>query len=378
MKILHIITTITRGGAEGHLWELTRNQVLEGHAVTVAYLKGAPERQADFESAGIGVFDLGLRRYGDPAPLFRLRRLLARLRPDVVHAHMPPAELYARLALLGDSRTPYVVSKHNDERFFAGPGSVWLSRWAARRASSVIAISDAVRQYMVRRGVHRPARIVTIHYGMDAGPYRAVTPAETGALRAAWGVPPDTFLVGTVARLAPQKALHVLLEGFALYLKSAAVPARLAVVGRGPLEETLKAHAKKLGIESAVVWGGFRSDIPTVMKAFDAFALTSVYEGFGLVLLEAMAAGKPVVATQVSAIPEVVADGLTGILIPPGEPQALAAALSRLEVREERESLGARGLERALSVFDPGTMARKTMSRYSDAVRGGKAPAAIQ
>src|SRR5262249_17815457 len=156
-----------------------------------------------------------------------------------------------------------------------------------------------------------------------------------------------TLVVGTVGRLAPQKGLHVLLEGFARYRALASQPSRLIMVGRGPLETELRARSLELGLADAVVWAGFRDDIPAVMSSFDVFGLSSQYEGCGLVLLEAMTAGKPVVATKVSAIPELVEDGITGLLSPVGDPVAFGGAILRLEDTALREKLGTAGRKRA-------------------------------
>lgn len=367
MNILHVITTINRGGAENHLVELVRGQCASGLRVGVVYLKGDAYWTAALQEAGAEVTGLGLHRYGELGPLWRLRRLLADFAPDIVHTHMPPAELYARLALLlTDGRTPLVISKHNDEPFYRGVGQHWLGCWVARRAARLIAISDAVNRYACANLGLAAAKVTTVHYGIDPAPYRAVAAEAATALRALWNVPRDAWIIGTVARLVPQKALSVMLEGYSRYHANATRPSRLVLVGRGPLEDELKALATRLGIADQVVWAGFREDIPVVMQAFDCFALTSEYEGFGLVLLEAMAAAKPVVATAVSAIPEVVVDGETGILCPARDVAAVAAAFLRLEDTVLRSRLGEAGRRRAAEFFTLECMMSKTQKIYRE------------
>lgn len=367
MKVLHVITTINRGGAENHLVELVRGQVAHGLSVAIAYLKGDGYWTAALRQAGAELTCLGLGRYGELGPLQRLRSLLAGFAPDIVHAHMPPAELYARLALLfAGARTPLVISKHNDEPFYRGPGQRWLGRWVARRATRLISISDAVNRYACANLGQVASKVTTVHYGIDPAPYRAVMAEAVTALRATWDVPRDAWVIGTVARLAPQKALPVMLEGYARYRAIATRPSRLVLVGRGPLEAELKALAERLGIANQMVLAGFREDIPVVMKAFDCFALTSEYEGFGLVLLEAMAAARPVVATAVSAIPEVVADGETGVLCPVGDAAAVAAAFARVEDGLLRVRLGQAGAHRAAERFTLDRMVSKTLAIYRE------------
>lgn len=370
MKVLHVITSISRGGAENHLVDLVAGQIRRGLTVHVAYLKDDGYWTARFTAMGAGVTALGLNRYGELGPLKALRALIRSFVPDLVHAHMPPAEIYTRLALLGD-RTPLVISKHNDEPFYRGFGQRWAGSWVAGRAGRIIAISDAVRAYFCGGGLDLPAQqVLTIRYGIDTGPYAEVADSAVAALRSEWGVSPESLLIGTVARLAPQKALDVLLNGFATYCRRAARPARLVIVGTGPLREALQGQARQLGIADRVIWAGFREDIPVVMNALDLFTLTSIYEGFGLVLLEAMAAARPVVASAVSAIPEIVVDGETGRLVPPREPDRLAAALLELQDPAVRQRYGMAGRQRVQQQFTLDRMVERTAQVYAGVMKG--------
>ncbi|MEO5657932.1 MAG: glycosyltransferase family 4 protein, partial [Nitrospiria bacterium] len=180
--------------------------------------------------------------------------------------------------------------------------------------------------------------------------------------------PPGGWLIGTVARLVTQKALHVLLEGYARYRECATCPSRLVLVGTGPLREALEAQTVSLGIADSVMWAGFREDIPTVHAAIDLFVLTSAYEGFGLVLLEAMAAARPVLATRVSAIPEVVADGITGRLVDAGAPEQIAAGIKEFEDADRRRAFGEAGRQRAGKVFGLEQMIDRTIGVYRNCV----------
>lgn len=371
-SVLHVITTIARGGAENHLVDLISGQVQAGWTVSVAFLKSDGDRywQGPLEAMGVHTIDLGLERYGQVAPIGRLRRLVEKISPAIIHAHMPPAELYTRLALLGLPRTPLIISKHCDIAFMRGPLDSLSERWCAARASRIIAISGAVSRYFEARWPERlRSRIQTIHYGLDASPYEAVSGDEVSGLRRQWEVGPADFLVGTVARLTGQKALDVMIRGFAMAVE--AEPdrvTRLVLVGRGEDEAALKGLCESLGISSRVVFAGFRTDIPAVMKSLDVFALTSDFEGFGLVLLEAMSAGKPIIATNVSAIPEVVADGETGILVPAQDPRAFGEAVIRLLDPALRDRLGQAGRRRVSEVFSPTVMVQATLDAYRKAL----------
>jgi len=366
MKVLHVITGIDRGGAENHLLELVKHQRASGMAVAVAYLRGQGYWAETFRKLGAQVFALGLRFYGDLRPLVALRRLIAESDFDLLHAHLPPAELYARLALIGGRRAlPLIISKHNEERFSPGPGQRLLGRWVGSRAGYVIAISDAVKRYMTGPALGLDARkFSTIFYGIDAAPFDEVREPDAASLRKEWGLAEGALAVGFVGRLVEQKDVGTLIHGFALFSRKCS-DARLIIVGTGPLEASLRQCAEEAGISARIVWAGFRSDIHRVMRAFDVFALTSIYEGLGLVLLEAMAARRAVVATRVGAIPEVVVAGETGLLIAPQCPAELAEALHKLTDDALRARLGEAGGRRVRHDFTLGKMLRQTDALYA-------------
>lgn len=374
-RVLHVITAFDRGGAENHLADLVRHQRQTGVAVTVAYLRGGGSLAPAMQALGVVVHDLALRFYGDPRPLWRLRRLLARGAFDLVHAHLPPAELYVRLALLGTSARalPLVISKHNDCPFHDLPGELAMDRWVARRAAAMIVISEAVQRYMTARGVGvAPCWMETIPYGIDVAPYEQVTAEAVAALRLEWEVGSGTLVFGFVGRLVEQKAIDTLLRAFALFMSRERCDAKLVIVGNGPLMAALRRCAEETGVAAHVVWAGFREDIPVVMRAFDTFVLTSLFEGFGLVLVEAMAARKPVVATRVSAIPEVVLDGETGLLAEPGSVESIASALAQLTDGALRARLGAAGYRRAFEHFTLERMWQSTDAVYAHALPSGQ------
>ncbi|HEX8680334.1 MAG TPA: glycosyltransferase family 4 protein [Chthoniobacterales bacterium] len=370
-RILHVITAFDRGGAENHLADLVRHQAASGMEVTVAYLRGRGSLAASVAAESVAVHRLALRFYGDPRPLSRLRQLIANGGFHLVHAHLPPAELYVRLALLGTpaNALPLIISKHNDCPFHRAPGERLVDRWVSRRAAAMIVISDAVACYMTARGVGQaPCRSETIHYGIDPTPFDQVSSEETAQLRRDWGVHPDTLLVGFVGRLVSQKSIDVLIRAFAEFLRTSGCDAKLAIVGEGPLGAELQESAAREGIADRVIWPGFREDVAAVMGAFDVFALTSSFEGFGLVLIEAMAAGAPIVATRVSAIPEVVVDGESGLLAEPGSSEGIARALTLLVDPALRRRLGLAGYERVRRHFTLERMWRATDAVYEQAL----------
>jgi len=277
--------------------------------------------------------------------------------PDLVHTHLVHADVYGAIAARA-SGTPLVSTRHNDDRYLLGPFR-YVDRAFARPVRRLIAISDAVRRFLERAG-HDPTKLVTIPYGLDELPAAGSDPTPAQA-----GIPPDAPLALAVGRLIPQKDHATLLRAFAL-VHGALPAARLAILGSGPLEAETRALSAELGIAGAVVVPG-RTDIRDWLERADVFVHTSRWEGFGIVLLEAMLAALPVVATRVSAVPEVVVDGETGLLVEPGDHAALAVHLeSLLTDRDMAKALGEAGRQRALSEFSVDGMAERTLALYRE------------
>lgn len=353
--------------------ELVKHQRAAGVEVVVAYLKGQGYWVPKMREVGATVHFLDLKYYGHLPPAKALRKLIQEGRFDLIHAHLPPAELYVRLALLGISarELPLLITKHNDCAFHEMPGEKLLGRWVARRAWKVIAISDAVRRFMVEPTLGLPEeQVETIVYGSDASAYASAPAEAVAALRQQWKPEKEEgIIIGFAGRLVPQKDIKTLLRAFAFFREWHQLKARLVLVGMGPLEAELKQFGADIGLEDDVVWAGFREDVPAVMHAFDVFVLTSKHEGFGLVLVEAMAAGKPVVATRAGAIPEVVADGETGYLTDIGDSAAICAAFEKLLDPALRQRLGEAGRRRTIERFSLDRMFAETDDLYARCFR---------
>jgi glycosyltransferase involved in cell wall biosynthesis len=235
-----------------------------------------------------------------------------------------------------------------------------------RLVDCIIVVSEASRRQQLAYTGRTPSKVVTIHNGISIQDWYPRPPAVVVAKKRELGLEGATPVVGTVGRLAEQKGLSYFLRMAALLLCDFPA-ARFVIVGDGPQRDELVALARDLGIADRVIFAGFRTDVPDLMSAFDLFVLASVFEPFGLVLVEAMALEKPVVASRVNGIPEVVADGEAGLLVPPRDPHALAEAAARL-LRDQAlaRRMGQAGRGRVLARFTVEAMAGKTMALYEE------------
>ncbi|MBV9358101.1 MAG: glycosyltransferase [Chloroflexi bacterium] len=371
VRVLHVITSLDRGGAENHLLTLTTHADRERFPMEVAVLCGEGELVPRFEAAGIPVHLIHARWRFDAAGLLRLAGVVKRGQYDIVHSHLFRADIYANLAAGGlvPSQPRLVSTRHNDDRFFLNPFIGLTHYLLSTRQDMIIAISDHVARFTIARGVHDATRVRRVYHGLDSGESAALD-VDGQHLRSELGLSPEAFLVGNVGRLAPQKGQRHLVGAMPMLLER--VPeAHLAIVGGGDLEPYLRELAREVGVSDHVHVLGPRRDVPAFMHAIDAFAMPSIWEGFGIVLLEAMAAGRPIVASRVATIPEVVEDGETGLLVPAGDAVALADALAWLaRAPAEARAMGEAGRQRLHTRFSLRKMVADTEGLYAELAMG--------
>ncbi len=335
MNILHVITTIERGGAEKQLLKLVEAQLNAGNHVSIIYLKGKPELLPDFKAIGAVINS----SYANQNPVIQTFRLRNQVRREkfLVHAHLPRAELIVSLA----SRTGgYIYSRHNSEPFFPGAPSLLsrsLGKMVSRKAFKGIMISQAVLDFCKENSeIAQESRVQVIHYGIEN---------PTISLRVATSSEDKEVLIfGTACRLVEQKNLFTLLTAFSKHLQSYPRD-QLEIVGAGPLLDELLSHAQALGINSNVKWLGRIVNVDDFYLSLDVFVLPSLYEGFGLVLLEAMRCGLPIVASDISAIPEVVGQE-NGLFFDPNNADDLASKLEMCRDSNVRSKMANNSLRR--------------------------------
>ena len=298
--ITHVITTIDRGGAEKHLLQLASAQVSKGFRVRVIFLKGSGELSRDFEQNGCLVVN-HLSNKNILIQILKLRRIF---KDDcrVIHAHLPRAELLTSIS----SINKFVVTRHNAEKFFPkAPDflSRLLSRYVSLNTYACIGISNSVKAFLLEnREWPSNSEITVIHYGVQA---HTLNPSvEKKKLLQDLKIPNTSKVVGTIARVVPQKDYPTLLKSFEIVNKK--YPnSYLISVGEGFLQPEMHKLSIELRIAENIRWIGKVENVDNYLQLFDCFVLTSIYEGFGLVLLEAANAGLPIVASNISAIPEV-------------------------------------------------------------------------
>jgi glycosyltransferase involved in cell wall biosynthesis len=361
-KVTHLITTIERGGAEKQLLTLVSEQVQSGLNVVVLYLEGKPDLRDEFEAAGVEVNNLLVEK-SFLKQIFLLSKYL-RKNPSPVHAHLPKSELLAAVVI---AKKYFVFSRHNAESFWpSGPRIIsnLLSKYVCKRASQGIAISNAVKSYLIKRGeITTGYTIDVVYYGFQKD--TSTKAAGLGLITNVIAGQSSNYKIGTIGRLVPQKDYPTLLSAFSNVLKS--VPnIELYVVGEGYLQKDLIKLTNSLGINDKVHWVGKTEYIKEFLSKIDLFILPSKYEGFGLVLLEAMAAKKPIIAANNSSIPEVLGKTYEG-LFSTGDINVLAQQIKTAISDDNFSKKLVISYSSQLDLFDPSKMNRNIENVYSNA-----------
>ncbi len=370
VTVLHVIDTLGFGGAERFLAGLVQHLDRDRFRPVVAWLSKAGPFAQRLEEAGIEVVGIHARGHRDAKALITLVRLMRELKVDVVNTHLFVDGFYGRLAALWAGVPARVVTQQNaydDPRRRLPAWQIWANRALAPFTQRFVAVSQATKEYLHRVEWVPEHKIHVIPNAITPPP--PVPEEAVRALRGMWAAREGAGpLVGTVARLEPQKGLDVLVDAMT-QVREHLPDVRCVIVGAGALREALAARIRDRGLEGTVRLVGTREDIPVVLASLDVFVLPSRFEGLSLALLEAMAAGRPVVATAVSGTVEVVQDGETGILVPPEDAAALAQGIVRvLENREEARRLGAAARQRVLTHYTISAVARQYEALYEELV----------
>jgi len=363
LKISYIITGLSRAGAEIQVCDLALSLKSKGHTIEVISLTKPTDLSEKLETSGVPVVCLNMHRENKNPGTFvratmRLRQHLRSSRPDVVHSHMVHANLLSRVALAYKPMAPLVCTAHNIKE--GGAVRDWayrLTNWASTLDTT---ISRAATNRFLAKRIFQKNKTITIHNGIDTNLYFPRRPEPNAT--------DQTFRWIAVGRLHPQKDYPTLLVAM-----TRCPTATLDIVGQGDLHDTLQQHVHHLQLTKRVRFLGLRRNVPDLFPAYHGFVLSSAYEGFGLVVAEAMASGIPVVATRSGGPEEIVGeDEAAGFLVPPGNPDALAAAMLRMMAcsPEQRHAMGEAGRRRIQTHFSLQAIVSRWEQIYHDLTFG--------
>src|SRR5579859_100082 len=321
VHIMLVADSLDAGGAERHVVDLAIALQGQQHQVTVACSSlGAFEgtlRDTGIEMAVAA--PCRTKRRVSAVYALGLRRLIAERKPALIHSHMYASGTAAAIATLGTG-IPLVHTEHSEAGWRSPRARLW-ARWAHHRSDQVVAVSQSIRDRLIEIDSMDPARVTMIR---NAVPAASLQPATVH-----WPFEPGAPLAGVVARLHPEKGVEIFLEA-AAHVHRMCARCRFVVVGSGPSQEQLEKLAEGLGLQGVVHFAGSHPDARALFSLLDLVVVPSLSEGTPLVPLEAMHAARPVIATTAGGLPDQIGHGETGLLVPPGNPEALAGAILHL------------------------------------------------
>ncbi len=378
IKVLHIITRLDKGGSAENTFLTVKGLDKERYDVTL--MSGpvqdpSQERRTQVEENGIPYIHIpvlfrNINVISDAIALVKIRRFLAKTKFDVVHTHTSKAGLLGRFAARF-AGVPVVVHTPHGHVFFGyfGPLKtkifILLEKLANRMTDRIVALTHREKADYISYRTCPEEKITVIHSGVELNKFQEYTPSTKAKLKKEIGLPENSFVVGTAGRLVPVKGPEYLIE-----TSRTIIPKHpntyFLFAGDGPLKEALHKKAKETGGEKNILFLGWRDDIAHILSIFDIFCLPSLNEGMGRVLVEAMALGIPIVASDVGGIPDLVTHGKNGFLVPPKNPAGLAKHIQILiEDEEKRKKMGEAGKKMAPG-FSHDTMVKNIAELYEE------------
>ena len=364
VRVLRVIARLNMGGPALHVAYLTAGLAKRGYETTLvagSLARGEDSMAFVADELGIEVERIEelhreISPLRDAVAIVRLARLIRRVRPHILHTHTAKAGAVGRLAALlaGDARPPIVVHTFHGHvlRGYFDPlrtaGFRLLERWLATKSTALVAVSPQVRDDLVSLGVAPRERFVVVRVGIELEQRVAAERDGRGESRRVLGIGPDRFAVGWIGRMTGVKRTDDVLRAFRR-LRDRGVDACLCMIGDGPDRPAVERRAHELGLMRDTFFLGYQEEVAPFYAAFDAMILPSINEGTPVSAIEALAAGRPVVATRVGGVPDVIREGEDGFLVEPGDVDALAERLARLAADPElRERLGTAGRARVI------------------------------
>ncbi len=372
-KVLWLIKGLNIGGAEKLLSMSLPFLDRDTFDYQVVYLfKNMNDLVLKFEQAGIPVSCLNMEKVYDLRVIFKLSRLLRKQNIDILHTHLPYAGIVGRLAAKLAGVKAIVSTEHGImESYHPITRLGNILTLPLNRAT--IAVSQAAARSILRYKITRPAKIKIIYNAINLKDTQSVQ-QEPVLIKKSLGIDGHSLVVGTVSNIRPEKGHQYLLEAARLVLEQRP-EVNFVIVGRERAMEDLvrlEEQAKRCGIRDRIIFTGYRPDALQIMVAFDVFVLPSIWEAFAVVLMEAMALGKPIVATNVGGIPEAIDEGVNGFLVPPRDPGQLALRILAL-LRDDtlRKRMGEEGRKKVHHRFSIEHMVKEVEQIYLSVLKGG-------
>ncbi len=362
INVVHLVENLVVGGLENVLATIVLNLNTEKYNVSVWCLKEGGFLADKLLKRGVEVKVLNLPSSKNPAGIYQLYKLLKDNKVNIIHTHAYSAGTIGRISAFF-AGVPVIISHNHSVYSYYNKYYHFVERFLSLLTDKIICVSDIVKKFTNKTQGIDTEKLITIHNGIEnvsPVPEKISTSIKNGL-----GIPPDHTVICTITHMLKHKGVIYLIKSASILLEHRKNVTFL-LVGEGSLKDELKKLCVNLKIEKNVIFAGERSDIPEILSLSDIFVLPSLREGLPLTILEAMAYGKPVIATNVGGVPEVVKDRVSGILVSPKDPEALYNAMNELlSDKEKLQKMGHNGKKICNESFSSKTMVGKIEELYS-------------
>jgi glycosyltransferase involved in cell wall biosynthesis len=370
-RILYIHHTFRDQSPQSLLLEVAKRLNRKKYEIFACCLSEGGPYKKKLEDIGVKVANFRMKSVFDFWVIFKIIKFIKINKIDIVSTALFPADVYGRISaklagvpIILSTRHRFEDSKQEKNYRLLS----WLDTLTMAFSTKIIAVSKTVRDYIIQWHRINPTKVVTLYNGIDTNKYKADNNGND--LLNKFNLDKNRLTIGFIGRLVEVKGLDYLLDAAAEIIKKKKKEVQFLIVGDGPLKGMLQNKTNDLGISKYIIFTGFRQNIHEILNIIDILVISSLSEALPTIILEAMASGKPVVATNVGGVPEVVVNGETGILVPPRDPDSLTEAfLELLESPEKRFMMGEKGRQRVTKQFSIEKMIRDYEEFYDSCSR---------
>lgn len=312
IKTAYVLCGLSYGGAERLVLDLIKNLDKEKFSIYLITIKGGGELLPEFQTAGINIYLLNKKSRLGILTIWRLKKYLQKEQIDIIHTHLFAGDTWGRLAAIL-AKVPVIISTEHNVNLDEGIIKKTIKRWLSHFTKKIVAVSRAVKEYQIDAEKIDPAKIQIVYNGIDLAKFPFLTDYQ---LR-------QPLTLGIIGRLEPQKGHLVTFNALSLILKKYSLT-KLMIIGQGSQKKILEQAAKNLKIEKNLIWQPPQENVGSVLNQLDLLLIPSLWEGLGLIALEALSVGLPVVASNIHGLKEVITNEETGFLVEPNNPEQLA------------------------------------------------------